>query len=208
VPIGWADLHRALELRDPSRLTEEMASRAGVALMLREAELGLELLFIHRAEHPGDPWSGQMGFPGGRAEAGDADLEETALRETEEEVGLPRSRAESLGRLDELRAVSRRGAMSLSISPYVFRASGPFELAPNHEVQGIYWLSLDELIGPRHRSTMDYPYDGQTLHFPCLRLRGRTIWGLTYRIFSNLQELLHETGAAEPPAPLAPDPRT
>lgn len=206
--IVWEDLRRALGSRAPSRLTGELASRAGVALMLRDGDAGLELLFIHRAEHPADPWSGQMGFPGGRSEPGDADLEQTALRETEEEVGLPRGQLEPLGGLDELRAVSRQGAMSLSISPYVFRASGPFQLVPNSEVQGIYWLPLEQLLGTEHRSTMDYAHDGHPLRFPCLRIRGRTIWGLTYRIFTNLQELLYRAGAAQAPLALAPDPRT
>src|SRR4051812_3842337 len=56
--------------------------RAAVAAILRDAAEGPEILFIRRAEHPQDPWSGHMAFPGGREEPGDADLLETAIRET------------------------------------------------------------------------------------------------------------------------------
>ncbi|HXB54963.1 MAG TPA: CoA pyrophosphatase, partial [Vicinamibacteria bacterium] len=66
----WDDVRRALALRPPTQVAEPAASRAAVALILREAARGLELLFIRRAEHDGDPWSGQVGFPGGRAEPG------------------------------------------------------------------------------------------------------------------------------------------
>ena len=61
---------------------------AAVALVLRPRSRGLEALFIKRAEHPSDPWSGHVGLPGGRAETHDAGLVETAIRETEEEIGL------------------------------------------------------------------------------------------------------------------------
>ena len=61
---------------------------AAVALVLRPGTGGLEALFIKRAEHPDDPWSGHVGLPGGRAEDSDPGLVHTAVRETEEEIGL------------------------------------------------------------------------------------------------------------------------
>jgi len=65
-PIGVEDVRRALSAHEPLRVTEPVRSRAAVAVVLREAEVGLEVLFIHRAEHPDDPWSGHVGLPGGR----------------------------------------------------------------------------------------------------------------------------------------------
>ena len=74
---------------------------ASVAVVLREQGPGAELLFIERAKHEGDPWSGQMAFPGGRVDAGDTSERHTAQRETFEEVGLSLQEAEYLGRLDD-----------------------------------------------------------------------------------------------------------
>ncbi len=89
---SWDELARVLGGREPLRVGID-APRAAVALVLRDAGPGgIELLFIRRAEHEKDPWSGHMGFPGGRAEPGDAGLEGTAVRETLEETGLDLAR--------------------------------------------------------------------------------------------------------------------
>ena len=64
------------------------------------------------------------------------------------------------------------------------------------EVTGVHWLPLDGLLGSQYRDLMDYPYDSFGLKFPCFRVDGRTIWGLTYRMFANLQMLLEEAEQA------------
>src|SRR5574341_145553 len=86
-PTGWEDVRRALS-RTPARVEDEVSNRAAVAVVLRDGNPAIEILFIRRAEHPDDPWSGQMAFPGGRAEPGETDLLETAIRETAEEIGI------------------------------------------------------------------------------------------------------------------------
>jgi 8-oxo-dGTP pyrophosphatase MutT (NUDIX family) len=86
--LTWARIEAALLSRPPARVAEAVSARAAVALILREGTNGLELLFIRRADHPQDPWSGQMAFPGGRAEPGEEDLKATAVRETAEEIGV------------------------------------------------------------------------------------------------------------------------
>jgi 8-oxo-dGTP pyrophosphatase MutT (NUDIX family) len=201
----WADVRRALALRPPMRAAEPAASRAAVALILREAARGLELLFIRRAEHDGDPWSGQVGFPGGRAEPGEGDLRSTAVRETAEEIDLHLKGADQLlGQLDEVRAMARMRLLDLTVQPFVFALREPeAALRPSAEVTSLHWIPLDEIRGPRWRGTLDYVQEGTTLHFPCLRYDGLVIWGLTYRMFTNFNELLE--AAVEAPA-LAPDP--
>jgi 8-oxo-dGTP pyrophosphatase MutT (NUDIX family) len=204
----WDDVRRALALRPPTRVAEPVASRAAVALILREAASGLELLFIRRAEHDGDPWSGQVGFPGGRAEPGEDDLRSTAVRETAEEVDLHlEGTGQFLGELDEVRAMARMRPQDLTVKPFVFGLGEPGpSLRPSAEVTSLHWIPLDEIRGPRWRSTLDYDQEGTTLHFPCLRYEGLVIWGLTYRMFTNFHELL-EAAVAEAPA-LGREPRT
>jgi 8-oxo-dGTP pyrophosphatase MutT (NUDIX family) len=187
--VGWQDIRAALVSRPPQRVTEPVTARAAVAVVLRERSGAIEILFIRRAEHPADPWSGQMAFPGGRAEPGDADLRATALRETREEVGFDLAlEAEDLGALDEVRAVARMRPLDLAISPFVFRLCGEAAPALSAEVRSVHWLPLDDLLGPSRRSTMDYQHQGDTLQFPCLRVEELVIWGLTYRMFMSFQE--------------------
>lgn len=192
----WDDVRRALASRPSEPVTPALASRAAVALILRDGETGIELLFIRRAEQPQDPWSGQMAFPGGRAEPGDADLLTTAVRETAEEIGLDLARAsESFGALDEVRAMARMRPMDLTILPFVFRLVTSAELQLGAEVRSVHWLSLAALLGADLRSTMDYVYDGASLRFPCVRVDEVVIWGLTYRMLLALGERLVAPGS-------------
>jgi 8-oxo-dGTP pyrophosphatase MutT (NUDIX family) len=184
-------VRRALALR-PARDVAGPADRAAVAMILRTEASGLALLFIRRAEHPGDPWSGQVAFPGGRSEAGDGTLLATAVRETREEIGLDLAAdAEWLGRLDEVRAVARLRPLNLAITPFVFRLRREDAQARAlHEVESVHWIPLGELRGPGRRGTMDYEHRGTPLVFPCIRYQGLTIWGLTFRMFESLESAL------------------
>ena len=188
---GWDDLGRALAGRAPLRV-EGGAPRAAVALVLRDGEPdGLELLFIRRAEHEKDPWSGHRGFPGGRAEPGDRGPEATAVRETLEETGLDlATEGERLGALDEVRALARGRPVDLVIAPFVFRLTQRRDGAPSHEVVSLHWLPLERLLAPGSRSTLQYQYEETVLDLPCLRIDGLVIWGLTYRMFENLQAVV------------------
>src|ERR1700686_1895287 len=101
-----AKIRAALASHSPIAADEEDGVRqAAVALIFRLGKADvLELLFIKRAEYAGDPWSGQIAFPGGRAEAGDTSLAETAIRETHEETGIDLAREGfMIGALDDLR---------------------------------------------------------------------------------------------------------
>lgn len=191
----WTSIAAALASRPPAGVAEVVSQRAAVALVLREAEGGLELLFIRRAEDPRDPWSGHTAFPGGRSEPEDADLVATAMRETSEELGLDLGQdAERLGALDEVQAVSRMRRLDLAISPFVFRLRRPVRLEPSAEVRSVHWLSLEDLVSERHRSTMTHEHQGEVFELPCLRIGDLVIWGLTFRMFGDLQERLAASG--------------
>ncbi len=209
MPVSWDDLRRALAAATPTRVPGPFSSRAAVAAIVRGApgdhgSERLELLFVRRAEHPRDPWSGQMAFPGGRAEPADGgDLLTTAVRETREEIGLDLgAHAEPLGALDELRAMARMRAVDLVIRPFVFRLRGAPEARASAEVTHLHWLPFDELLDPAARGLLDYTWQGTLLQFPCLRLRGVVIWGLTLRMFTSLAERLGQPGEGSAPGAL------
>jgi 8-oxo-dGTP pyrophosphatase MutT (NUDIX family) len=141
-----------------------------------------------------------MGFPGGRAEPGDADLEATAVRETQEETGLDLARdGEPLGALDEVKALARGRPVDLVIAPFVFRLRRRLDGTPSHEVVSLHWLPLERLLAPETGSTLRYQYEETLLELPCLRIEGLVIWGLTYRMFENLRLVLIRA------APIPPD---
>jgi 8-oxo-dGTP pyrophosphatase MutT (NUDIX family) len=207
--IGWESLGRALSAHSPVRVPGK-TPRAAVALVLRDAPGGIELLFIRRAEHEKDPWSGQMGFPGGRSEPHDADAVATAVRETLEETGLDLARdAGPLGALDEVKALARGRPVDLVIAPFVHRLRRRLDGAPSHEVVSLHWLPLERLLLPGTRSTLQYQFEETVLELPCLRIDGLVIWGLTLRMFESLRAVLGEHGTGTlveegegPPDPL------
>lgn len=185
------DVRRALQERPGQPSAALVSSRAAVAVILRPSEAGLDVLLIRRAEHPRDPWSGQMAFPGGRAEPRDAGLSATAAREVAEEIGLDLVRdGELLGPLDEVRALARMRPMDLTIQPFVFSLHGPGEAEAREEVSSVHWLSLEHLLDGTALSIHKRRYGNQTEHFPCLRTQGLVIWGLTYRMLVDLGERL------------------
>ena len=160
-------------------------------MVLRDGEAGIELLLIRRAEHERDPWSGQVGFPGGRAEPEDESLEATAVRETAEETGIDLRRdARLLGRLDELHARARGRPVDLVIAPFVFRLQRPAEGRPSSEVVSLHWLPLATLLDPAVRAPLEVQHEDATVRLPSLRAGGLVIWGLTYKMFLSFAELL------------------
>jgi len=176
------EIRRALEEHRPVLQPEGGPSRAAVAAVLRPGELGAELLFIERAQHPGDPWSGHMAFPGGRLEPDDPTLQHTAARETLEEVGLDLADAPMIGRLDDLEGRRDGRPAGLVISAFVYAAAEPPELVCNREVQEALWVPVRELFDARRQVPYVTPRIDHT--FPGIRVsetEAHIVWGLTYR---------------------------
>jgi 8-oxo-dGTP pyrophosphatase MutT (NUDIX family) len=186
------DFRAALVGRSPLDIPDfEGMRRAAVAAILRPGATGPELLFIHRAEDPRDPWSGHMAFPGGKVDVGDADAHAAALRETREEVGLDlETDALPLGRLSDVRAVGRGRPLSLVISPFVFELQTTPELKTNHEVETVVWVPVAFLADRANRETMPYRRYGLALDLPCYRYDGHLIWGLTLGMADDMLRLV------------------
>jgi 8-oxo-dGTP pyrophosphatase MutT (NUDIX family) len=180
----------SLRGREP-RTIDGTAHAAAVALVLRPAGGGLEALFIRRAEHPNDPWSGHIGLPGGRVESHDEGLVHTAIRETEEEIGLTLARdRDLLGPLDETRATARTKSIDMKIAPFVFAATdAPDRLTLSDEVAATHWIPLVDLFDSAYAASVTMQHAGQTLRFPAIEVRGLTIWGLTLRMLRNFEML-------------------
>jgi 8-oxo-dGTP pyrophosphatase MutT (NUDIX family) len=174
------------------RIIEGAARAAAVALVLREGRRDLEALFIKRADHKDDPWSGHIGLPGGRAERHDPGLVHTAIRETAEEIGLILAHEHNLiGPLDETRATARRISVDLKIAPFVFLArDAPDLLTLSDEVAATHWIELGELFDSGNVTRVSLLHNNQNLHFPAIEVRGVTIWGLTLRMLRNFESLV------------------
>lgn len=150
-----------------------------------------DLLLIRRATSPRDPWSGQMALPGGRLDPADPTLVAAAVRETREETGLALDPASHLvGRLPAVRPASVR-LPSLTIWPFVFGvAPGACARAASPEVASVHWLSARALSDPRNRgryrdSVGAETPSAETPSFPCIRIDGQVVWGLTYRVLDT-----------------------
>jgi 8-oxo-dGTP pyrophosphatase MutT (NUDIX family) len=161
----------------------EGARYAAVALMLRigpEAEL--EMLLVKRADYEGDPWSGHIALPGGRREPDDASLEDTAVRETREEIDVDlRTDARTLGMLDEL---SPRTPVlpPIIIRPFVFALERDVEVTPSAEVAVAFWVPLAQLRDPGMWGEATVIVRGEERRVSSVRVGEHIVWGLTERI--------------------------
>lgn len=191
-------LERALRRHRPQRVAlDGSPMRAAVGMILDPRPDDLHLFFIHRAEVDGDPWSGHMGFPGGRMDPEDPHVLGTVLREVDEEVGIDLSREGRLiAPLDEIQGVARGRHLPLVISPFVFALERPVEPRPNHEVQSVLWVPLSFLAAPENESLVEHRIDGQPMRLPAYVYRERTIWGLTLRMIRSLLEAANRAAEA------------
>ncbi|WP_419943323.1 NUDIX hydrolase [Candidatus Palauibacter sp.] len=189
-PWNAGRVARRLAGTSPALVPEAVADRhAAVTLVVRSGPRDLEVLFVRRAEVPGDPWSGHMALPGGHRDAADADILATARRETREEVGLDLPCRAYLGRLDDLHPVTRR-IPSILISPFVAWHDAETRVATNDEVQYHVWAPLGALRDPALRSEVRFADGGRERIFPSILFEGDTIWGLTHRVVMNFLDLV------------------
>lgn len=162
-----------------------MRPQAAVAILL--APDPVRLLLIRRAERAGDPWSGQLALPGGRREAGDADLLATALRETHEEVGLAIDRAAHRVTLDDLAPVIPV-LPPILVRPFVLESREALLPQVSDEVAAVGWVELDRLIVPDTYRVASLTVRGAPREVQGYHLDEGLLWGMTERILTPLIE--------------------
>ena len=177
------EIKRSFHNFDPVIESAALHNQAAVSLITRERNEVVELLFIERARREGDPWSGQMAFPGGRRSVADHQSMDTAVRETYEEVGIELKREWNFGRLHDLVGRPIGKSKDLVIACHLFELNESCNLRTNYEIEDTLWIPLASLIDPRlyRPEYMPENYDGVFQGIQCGDDDDRVIWGLTYR---------------------------
>lgn len=179
-------------LAPPHNLQIETARirQAAVTLLLRESQSAAELLIIKRAERDGDPWSGHLALPGGRAEPEDADLLATAARETHEEIGVDLlSGGEFVGQLP-LIAPKNPGLPQIEITPLVALVPPQYEFRFSDEVVTAFWIQVEWLKRDGRSGEYRWKSGSAMQKLPAYPTEQGLIWGITERILTNFLELL------------------
>jgi 8-oxo-dGTP pyrophosphatase MutT (NUDIX family) len=192
--VPTASIRRATVARGDCDLNPDLAPRlplreAAVLIGLIEREEGSTILLTRRNDRLTDH-AGQISFPGGRIDPGDADAESAALREAREEVGLDGATISIVGRLDTY--VTRTG---YEVVPVVGLLPPPRIFKPDPaEVAEIFELPLDELMRPGAIYLHSRRFDDGERWYYAIDWQGRHIWGATAGMLNNLAEILGAAG--------------
>ena len=138
-----------------------------------------ELIYTQRSGHL-STHSGEVSFPGGKAEDGDKSLFDTALRESNEEMSLNGEDVTMLGKLDYL--ISRH---KIEVNPFIATVDKPQELEANEEIQEIFTVPLSFLLDPKNIKRESIERQGSVWEVPTWSLKNQKIWGLTAMITIN-----------------------
>jgi 8-oxo-dGTP pyrophosphatase MutT (NUDIX family) len=172
-------------------------SQAAVAMILAEGEDGLDVCFIRRAIRAGDPWSGQVAFPGGRASPQDADAQAVAERETWEEIGLRLEPHHRIGSLP-MRPVernARRDGLTLWSFVYHVEPDARRIAMPRlpHEVASVFWMPVKRLFDAGAVTSLEWPAGDAASLYPGIQFGEHVIWGLTLRVLGTFGEVVRRS---------------
>ncbi len=168
--------------------TDENVQAVVAVLLQEETSSDLNILLIHRAERIDDPWSGQIGLPGGRVERSDPSARAALRREVSEEVGLDLDEdGDELGTLS-LGSPMRR--LEMKVQPWVYGLRHRREVRTGPEVQEAFWVSLARL--PSLRTTTKIEIRGTRRSVEAFLVDGRVVWGFTHRVLEELLSVQDE----------------
>jgi len=184
-----ANLDSHLSLDEPVRRIA--GETAAVAVILKTGiGRGDSVLLIRRTARSGDPWSGQIAFPGGRVEPTDASFAATAARETSEEVGFDlASRATFLGYMDPVEARNRR----VQVVPVVFLLTRGVRVLTSREVASHHWIPLGELLSEKNRTRLTVVHGRIRRSVSAFEFGDYVVWGLTERLLTRLARFIESS---------------
>ena len=174
-----AKIKENLVKEEPTRRALRLAA---VAMILRKEDKP-EVLLIQRAERKGDPWSGQIAFPGGKSQPEDGNVRDTAIREAKEEVGIDLN---EVGEFLGYGAVTTTHTGTMNVVPTVFMLRGQADVMTNEEVASYKWAPLRELLSPNATTTYHLEFPGEAMELPAYSVGDYVVWGLTHRILNSL----------------------
>ena len=185
--VPTAPAWNAGELADAiDRTTVQRAAAVLVPFVVRDDELSV--LFTRRTEHLRHH-AGQVSFPGGGVEAGDADLIAAALRETSEETGIAPVQVEAFGYLDCLDTVS-----GFCVTPVAGFVRGDYSIKLQEaEVDEVFEVPFDFILEPSSMRREQILWHGRERDIYAFEWEGRRIWGATAAILKNLLDRLEST---------------
>jgi 8-oxo-dGTP pyrophosphatase MutT (NUDIX family) len=163
------------------KLKDHNPPDAAVAVIIKSSQRGSSLLLIRRTERSGDPWSGQIAFPGGHRGSVDRSFLDTAIRETDEEVGISLREHIVLGVLPLTYARTHK----IRVVPFVFQLRGNVELHPNMEVADAFWVPVNALACCPVTKSEVRVEEGE-IAVDSYIYGENVIWGLTFRIVNML----------------------
>jgi 8-oxo-dGTP pyrophosphatase MutT (NUDIX family) len=175
---------RLRETLSSKRLSgQEEAVDAVVAILIQDdGDSNMETLLIHRAERKEDPWSGQIGLPGGRVEKFDHSTRAALHREVREEIGLNLdAEGEEIGLLSVSSPMRR---LDFRVQPWVYGLYGRPNVAIGPEVQDTFWVSLPKL--PTMRTSVEIDIRGTKRMVDAFLIEGHVVWGFTHRVLNEL----------------------
>lgn len=200
--ISLDTLAQRLQSYRPRRLPgRQRVARCGVVLLIAdqgaaEQDKTPALLLMRRAERIADPWSGHVSFPGGRVDPGDSSTRDAALRELQEETGIPASSdLVPIGRLSDLLTREHGRIRPMVVSPYVYRTPRALALEPSREAAKLWWEPLSHFVAPERRKPLVWRLAGLPLRVPSVDVSGARLWGLSLMM---VDELVRATGLQTP----------
>ena len=167
------------------------SKRAAVAISLRSGVSGPEILMIQRAVREGDPWSGHMGFPGGRRDTSDVTDVACAKRETREEISFDLdTHGELVCQLSDVNTGWRADRPEMLVAPFIFKVNSTPSFELNHEVDDTLWIPLNFLLDDANRGRHQWDWRGEVLESDAFTYDGRLIWGLSLMMIDELLEII------------------